>query len=309
MTNLYLISGFLGAGKTTLIKKLLEEEFTDSKTALIENDFGEISIDAALLRTGKVNVREINSGCICCSLAGDFVIALEDLLRKLKPDNILIEPSGVGKLSDIEKGCQDPRIAPFAIIRKKITAVDVKRCQMYLENFGEFFEDQIRCADTILLTRTEQFPERTDAAKQLVKSLNPYAKILSAPLNTLPAKELLCGEKSENRAQQQCCCAHDDAEGSCKCSTSAHEVFQTVTIQTKHPFTQEELKQCFVEMKQLSGEIFRAKGIVPGRHGFLQVQYVPGNAMVTPCKTSGNSVCIIGRNLCQPELLRIFYKE
>lgn len=180
-TEIYVISGFLGAGKTTLIQKLPKEAFDKEKVVLIENDFGEISVDAALLKSGGIEVKEINAGCICCSLSGDFVKALRELLDRFRPDTIIIEPSGVGKLSDIAKACSDPRILPLADVKAKITVADVKRCRMYLENFGEFFEDQIRNADLILLSRTEAFPDRIDDAYRLIKSLNEHVTILSAP--------------------------------------------------------------------------------------------------------------------------------
>lgn len=138
MTDMYLISGFLGAGKTTLIQKLLTEAFKSKKVALIENDFGDFSVDAALLREGGYQVLALNAGCICCSLTGDFTAALASLLKTYRPDVVLIEPSGVGKLSDVERACRDRRFATSARITQKITVVDVKRCASYLENFGRF---------------------------------------------------------------------------------------------------------------------------------------------------------------------------
>lgn len=178
-TEIYVISGFLGAGKTTLIQKLLKEAFRKEKVVLIENDFGEISVDAALLKSGGIEVKEMNSGCICCSLSGDFVKALKELLDRFHPDKIIIEPSGVGKLSDIMKACSDPRVQALAKVKAKITVVDVKRCQMYLDNFGEFFEDQIQNANVILLSRTESFSDKINDAYRLVKSLNAHSTILS----------------------------------------------------------------------------------------------------------------------------------
>ena len=172
MTDMYLISGFLGAGKTTLIQKLLTEAFKSKKVALIENDFGDFSVDAALLREGGYQVRELNAGCICCSLTGDFTAALASLLKTYRPDVVLIEPSGVGKLSDVERACGDRRFATSARITQKITVVDVKRCASYLENFGAFFEDQVRSAGTILLNRTELFPGAVTKAVELVEQLN-----------------------------------------------------------------------------------------------------------------------------------------
>ena len=177
--EIFVISGFLGAGKTTLIQKLLKEAFAKEKVALIENDFGEISVDAALLKSGGVEVREINSGCICCSLSGDFVKSLKELLDRFHPDKIVIEPSGVGKLSDIIKACSDPRILPHAEVKGKITIVDIKRYKMYLDNFGEFFEAQIQNADAVLISRVDDFPGRVNAAYEIVKGLNTHAVVFS----------------------------------------------------------------------------------------------------------------------------------
>ncbi len=191
MTDIYIVSGFLGAGKTTLIQKLLKEGFQGKKAALIENDFGDISVDAALLRDGNVQVKEMNAGCICCSLSGDFVKAMKDLLDQFHPDIILIEPSGVGKLSDITKFCANPQIRSLAQIKQKITVADVKRCAIYLENFGEFFEDQIINADTILLSWAEDYPGKVKSAFQLVSRLNPDAKILSEPWMKINTARLL----------------------------------------------------------------------------------------------------------------------
>lgn len=189
--EIYVISGFLGAGKTTLIQKLLKETFQKEKIILIENDFGEISVDAALLKSGSVEVKEINSGCICCSLSGDFIKALKEVLDRFHPDKIVIEPSGVGKLSDVVKSCSDIRIQPLAKVKSKITIVDVKRCKMYLDNFGEFFEDQIKSADIVLLSHAEDFPGKVDAAKELINNLNPRSVIVSKPWNQIDATELI----------------------------------------------------------------------------------------------------------------------
>ncbi|HHV08753.1 MAG TPA: GTP-binding protein [Clostridiales bacterium] len=188
-TEIYVISGFLGAGKTTLIQKLLKEAFAKEKVILIENDFGEISVDAALLKSGSVEVKEINSGCICCSLSGDFVKALKEVLDRFHPDKIIIEPSGVGKLSDIVKSCSDPRIKALAEVKLKITVADVKRCKMYLENFGDFFEDQIKNADIILLSHTGHFPDKVSSAQKLIRSLNPHSAIVSKPWDQINMAE------------------------------------------------------------------------------------------------------------------------
>ncbi len=331
-TEINVISGFLGAGKTTLIQKLLKEAFHNDKVVLIENDFGEISVDAALLKAGGVEVREINSGCICCSLSGDFVQALAEILDRFHPDKIIIEPSGVGKLSDIVKACSDQRIHTLAEVKTNITVVDVKRCKTYLENFGEFFEDQIQNADVILFSRTEIFAEKIDDACKLVKELNAHSYILTKPWNQITADEILnpqklCCEHGERSHEYECkhhgmhdhgehehSCTHDhgEHEHGCDCehNHSAKEVFDTVTIQTMKIFSPEDLQIRLSKMERSAqGTILRAKGIVRSANGFLNLQYIPGDIQITNCAISGNTLCIIGNDLNQQELGCLFDGE
>lgn len=207
-TEIYIISGFLGAGKTTLIQKLLREAFAQEKVALIENDFGEISVDAALLKSSGVEIREISAGCICCSLSGDFASALKDLLKRCQPDKIIIEPSGVGKLSDIVTACADPQIQSLAKVKSRITVADAKRCKMYLENFGEFFINQIENADVILLSRAELSPDQAALARRLVKKLNPHARLFSEPWEQIAAGEILAPHPREAHCGHDHHCSH-----------------------------------------------------------------------------------------------------
>ncbi len=316
--EIYIISGFLGAGKTTLIQKLLRETFSKEKMVLIENDFGEISVDAALLKSGGIEVKEINSGCICCSLSGDFVKAMKELLGRFHPNKIVIEPSGVGKLSDIIKACSDPRIQPFAKIKKKITVVDVKRCKQYLDNFGEFFEDQIQNADVVLLSRSEDFPDRVKDAHKLVRSLNAHAAIVSKPWDQINTAELLHPhdhdhhEHTEHCHEHGCGCAHSghDHGHACEHSHSAEEAFDTVTIRTKRVFSMEDLKARVSNMEQSAkGTILRAKGIVRSANGYINLQYLPGDIRITGCAVGGGMLCIIGRNLNRQELCALFGGE
>lgn len=156
MVKIDIISGFLGAGKTTLIKKLLTEKLRNEKLVIIENEFGEIGIDGSILKSSNVEVREINSGCICCTLVGDFGKAIEEVILKYKPDRIIIEPSGVGKLSDVIKACETPNLKEVLTINMLIAVVDALKYQIYISNFGEFFENQIKHAKTIVLSRTQK---------------------------------------------------------------------------------------------------------------------------------------------------------
>jgi G3E family GTPase len=319
--EIYIISGFLGAGKTTLIQKLLKEAFQKDKVVLIENDFGEISVDAALLKADGIEVQEINSGCICCSLSGDFVKALKELSDRFHPDKIIIEPSGVGKLSDIMKACSDPRIQPLAEVRAKITVADVKRCKMYLDNFGEFFEDQIQNADAILLSRVEDFPARVNDAYKLIKSLNAHSVIFAKPWKQIGADEILfprcgyheheehCGHVHGGECRQQGIHDHKD-HTDCDHDHSAEGIFETVTIRTNRKFTAEDLKACIYKFEHNQyGTVLRAKGIVRGIHGYVNLQYLPGDLKITNCFTGGNMLCIIGRNLNKQELIRLFSGE
>jgi len=304
-TEIYIISGFLGAGKTTFIQKMLKEAFFNDKVVLIENDFGEISVDAALLKAGGVEVREINSGCICCSLSGDFVKAVKEIVQRFNPDRIVIEPSGVGKLSDIVKACQDERIRDLVEVSAKITVADVKRCQMYLDNFGEFFEDQIKHADVILLSRTEDFPQKAQGARDLIESLNPKAKIFSEPWREIRADHILAavhttddGAKS-HRHHEGCC--HDHA---------AEAVFDTVTIKTDREFSKSQLQTCMQKVQdELPGTVLRAKGLVKSKGGYLDLQYVPGDVTIKKSAASGNVLCFIGKNLNRQELTALFDGE
>ena len=178
VAEIVIVSGFLGAGKTTLIQQWLDKGVFSGKTAIIENDFGGAGVDAALLRSGDVTVTELSEGCICCSLAGDFVRALEELTAQYAPDTILIEPSGVGMLSDVRRACSHPRIAPLARVRCAVTIVDIRRMSRYQASFGVFYEDQIRRADAIVLSRVEQHPE-------LTVYFAPGPRIGSIPANRL----------------------------------------------------------------------------------------------------------------------------
>ncbi|MEW9124955.1 MAG: GTP-binding protein [Thermotaleaceae bacterium] len=317
-TEIYIVSGFLGAGKTTLIQKLIKESFQKDKIALIENDFGEISVDAALLKSGGVEVKEINSGCICCSLSGDFVKAVKELLDRFHPDKIIIEPSGVGKLSDIVKACSDQRIQKLVKVKSKITVVDVKRCKMYLDNFGEFFEDQIQNADVVLLNRTEKFPDKINDANKLIKSLNSNSAIISKPWDQISPEEILYPEYKHHTHGHHCSCGHNhhdknhvhDGHCGCEHNHAAEDIFDTVTIRTKKIFSTDDLEARILYMERnAKGTILRAKGILHSTKGYVNVQYLPGDIRITNCTTSGDMLSIIGRNLNQQELCSLFNGE
>lgn len=190
MVKIDIISGFLGAGKTTLIKKLLQEALQDSKVVLIENEFGEIGIDGGFLQESGVQIREMNSGCICCSLVGDFKTSLQEVLATYGPERIIIEPSGVGKLSEVVQAVEGA--GENISISGKVTVVDVNKCKMYLKNFGEFFINQVEVADTILLSRTgSASAEKVQQAVDLLRQHNAHAVIVTTPWDQLDGKDLL----------------------------------------------------------------------------------------------------------------------
>ena len=192
MTKVNIISGFLGAGKTTLIKKLLGGAFEGEKVVLLENEYGEVGIDGGFMKDSGIQVTELNSGCICCTLVGDFSKALGELIETYHPDRILIEPSGVGKLSDI-RGVVDDESHRLALeLAGCATVADVSKCRVYLHNFGEFFTDQIKSAETIVLSRTQTASQdRIDKAVALLREQNPRARIVTTPWDELDAKKVL----------------------------------------------------------------------------------------------------------------------
>ena len=226
MTKIDIISGFLGAGKTTFIKKLLQEAISGEQVVLIENEFGEIGIDGGFLKDSGIEIREMNSGCICCSLVGDFGKSLSEVLTKYKPDRIIIEPSGVGKLSDVMKAVIDVSADMDVALNSAVTIVDAAKCKMYIKNFGEFFNNQIENAGTVVLSRTDI----TDTAKiqkdvEMIREKNPKAAIVTTPLAELGGSQLLeiiekrdtmlddlleeVRESHHHHDDDECCCGHD----------------------------------------------------------------------------------------------------
>ena len=228
MTRIDIFSGFLGAGKTTLIRKLIAEAYKGEKLVLIENEFGEIAIDGGFLKDAGVEITEMNSGCICCTLVGDFEKALKKVMDEYAPDRIIIEPSGVGKLSDVARAVEQ---VEGASIGAKVTVVDAGKCRMYMRNFGEFFNDQVENADIIVMSRTDTAPEsKVVAASELLRKLNPTASLITTPwskLDGMQIKAAMDGDKLQKEMEymeheahehhhhhhdhddDECCCGHD----------------------------------------------------------------------------------------------------
>ena len=218
MVKVDIISGFLGAGKTTLIKHLLAHVYAGENVVLIENEFGEIGIDGGFLKEAGIEIREMNSGCICCSLVGDFATSLKEVVDRYTPDRILIEPSGVGKLSDVIKAVENVKDELDLEICYKVAVIDVTKCKMYLKNFGEFYKNQIESASTVIFSRTDiAKAEKVEEALELVKSLNKEATVITTPVNELEDAVLVSALKNESAAkdlihEEECCCGHHHHE-------------------------------------------------------------------------------------------------
>ena len=192
MTKIDVISGFLGAGKTTLIKKLIKDALAGTRVVLIENEFGEIGIDGGFLKEAGIEIREMNSGCICCSLVGDFGTSLREVMKQYAPERILIEPSGVGKLSDVMKAVQDAAEGSDMELNSAVAVVDASKCKLYIKNFGEFFVNQVEYAGTIILTRTDKVSDAKIAeCVELLREHNPKATIITTPIAELDGKQIL----------------------------------------------------------------------------------------------------------------------
>ena len=215
MTKIDVVSGFLGAGKTTLIKKLLKEALDGSKTVLIENEFGEIGIDGGFLKEAGIEIKEMNSGCICCSLVGDFGTSLKEVISTYAPERILIEPSGVGKLSDVLKAVENVAGDLDVEINSAVAVVDAFKCKMYMKNFGEFFSNQIEYAGTIILSRTDKVDQaKLNACVEMIREHNDKATIITTPLAQLDGKEVLKtiegADKLEDMMKEMLEHIHDD---------------------------------------------------------------------------------------------------
>jgi G3E family GTPase len=204
MTKVDIFSGFLGAGKTTLIKKLIAEAFKGEKIVLIENEFGEIGIDGGFLKDSGIQITEMNSGCICCTLVGDFGIALKDVMKQFTPDRIIIEPSGVGKLSDVIKAIQDVADEAGIAVNNFVAVVDAGKCKMYMKNFGEFFNNQIEYAKTIILSRTQNISEeKLAAAVQLIREHNDKAVLITTPWDELDGAKILEAMEEKSKFEDE----------------------------------------------------------------------------------------------------------
>ena len=283
MVKIDIISGFLGAGKTTLIKKLLKEAFEGEQVVLIENEFGEIGIDGGFLKDAGIEIREMNSGCICCSLVGDFGASLKEVVEKYHPDRILIEPSGVGKLSDVIKAVQGVEEDVDIQLNSYTTVVDAKKCKMYMRNFGEFFDNQVQYAGAIIMSRTDIVDEKKAMeSMELLRSINEKAAIITTPIEKLDGKKILevmehpVSLADELLKEEHEHHHHHDHDEECGCGHHhdhhhhhADEVFTSWGRETIKKFTREGLEKMLESLSASEeyGVILRAKGMLPAEDG------------------------------------------
>lgn len=348
MTKIDIVSGFLGAGKTTLIKKLLKEALQDTKVVLIENEFGEIGIDGGFLKEAGIEIKEMNSGCICCSLVGDFGTSLKEVLHSYTPERILIEPSGVGKLSDVMKAVQDAVAESEVELSSAVAVVDACKCKMYIKNFGEFFINQIENAGTIILSRTDKIsPQKLETCVAMLRQYNEKATIITTPWEELEGKDILAvmeGARDLEAAlmqelldkQEQACSCHDHQEHhshhehehthshghgeGCSCGCHGHEhgqhhadeVFTSWGMETPSVYTAEEIGQLLQNLEQESefGFVLRAKGMVPSGNGtWVYFDYVPGECDIREGRPDvTGKICVIGSKLNEDRLKKLFAK-
>ena len=335
MTKIDIISGFLGAGKTTLIKKLIDEAFKGEKLVLIENEFGEIGIDGGFLKDAGVQITEMNSGCICCSLVGDFGTALKQVITDYAPDRIIIEPSGVGKLSDVIKAVKDVSADLDVDLDSYTTVADVSKCKIYMKNFGEFFNNQIESANTIILSRTQNVSQdKIEKAVSMIREHNQEATIVTTPWNDISGamiREAMQNHKTleesmmeeehdhdHHHDHDECGCHEHDHGDGCTCGCHDHdhhhhhadEVFTSWGKETPHKYNETKLNEILDTLADTEkyGIILRAKGILPSDAGdWLYFDLVPGEYEIR----KGNpditgKLCVIGSKLDEAALAELF---
>ena len=334
MTKIDIVSGFLGAGKTTLIKKLLAEAYKGEKLVLIENEFGEINIDGGFLKESGIQISEMSAGCICCSLVGDFNKALKDVEAQFHPDRILIEPSGVGKLSDVIVAVENTvKDVPEMKLNSFVTVADATKVKVYMKNFGEFYNNQIEAAGTIILSRTQKMTqEKLETAVSMLREKNADAAIITTPWDELDGKailsaiekvsladELLEKMRAEHEADEhEHHHHHHDGEEcddpNCSCHDHHHhhhadEVFISWGKETPKVYTQADIDRILTALDSGDyGAILRAKGIVNGTDGaWIEFDYVPEEHEIRAGHPDYTGrLCVIGSNLKEEKLAELF---
>ncbi|WP_312667850.1 CobW family GTP-binding protein [Tissierella praeacuta] len=310
-TKVDIIAGFLGAGKTTLIKEMISQRLYNEKVVIIENEFGEVGIDGELIKESGLEVKEINSGCICCSLTGDFQKSIEEIIEKINPSRIIIEPSGVGQLSEIIKACKTETLKNLTQINMLITVVDVERFSLYISNFGEFYKDQIKNARTILLSRTKGISrENIEFVTKEIQKLNIRCNIVSTPWKELDLNSIISlAEKNSinhiNRKIKSVKVVREKVK-----KLNSHKVFQSWGIETPKIFTIDKIKNIIKEFEdsQEYGNVLRAKGVVEIQDNkWIQFNYIPGDLRISEVLPNYNGkLSVIGTNLNREELNKIF---
>ena len=330
MTKIDIFSGFLGAGKTTLIKKLLGEVYQGEKIVLIENEFGEISIDGGFLKESGVQISEMSSGCICCSLVGDFNQALKDVVAQYQPDRVLIEPSGVGKLSDVIVAVENAVAESEGTMElgSAVDVVDASKVRVYMKNFGEFYNNQVESAGTLILSRTQKLSEeKLHTAVEMLREKNPDAAILTTPWEELSGKTILSAiekvsladellEKMRAEHEEHEHHHHHEHDEHCTCGCHDHdhhhhhadEVFTSWGVETPKKFTESAIHEILEELDSGEyGKVLRAKGIVNGENGWIEFDYVPEEHEIRAGHPDYTGrLCVIGAELDEGKLKTLF---
>lgn len=318
MTKIDIISGFLGAGKTTFIKKMIDEAFTGEKIVLIENEFGEVGIDGGFLKDAGIQITEMNSGCICCSLVGDFGEALKEVLTKYSPDRVIIEPSGVGKLSDVVKAVKN--IGDEVQINSTATVVDASKCKMYMKNYGEFYNNQIEYAGTVILSRTQNVSaDKLDACLKMIREKNEEASIITTPWDDIQGKNIVEAMEKVNSLEKELLEEHEHHhhDGECGCGHHhehghhhADEVFTSWGVETPNKYDKEELSEILRKLSETDdyGNILRAKGMLPCTDGkWMFFDLVPEEYEIREGKPDFTGrICVIGAELKEAALKELF---
>ena len=315
-----IISGFLGAGKTTFIQRLLKTSLSQEKIVLIENEFGEVSVDSEFLSEAKIDIKELSQGCICCSLQGDFTKSLKEVIDTYNPERIIIEPSGVGKLSDVVKAVREAELENS--LNSLVCLVDVKKVKMYSKNFGEFFIDQIENAQTVILSRTDVAYNKVDEALEIVRQFNQKAIVVTTPIAELSDIDLVKAYEGvdvellnleevtkhhhEHHHDEECCCGHHhDHEH----HHHADEVFVSLGIETVKKYNIDNLTIMLDDMSQGKyGLVIRAKGIIAGEDGnWYQFNLTPDEVEVKKSNPSHiGMICVIGSQINKDNIKHLF---
>ena len=319
-------SGFLGAGKTTLSKKMIQEAYQGQKLVLIENEFGEIGIDGGFLQDAGINITEMNSGCICCSLVGDFGKALEKVIAEYAPERILIEPSGVGKLSDVVAAVKNV-LSDEVSLGYTVAVADAGKVKVYMKNFGEFYNNQIETASTVILSRTDSIPHaKLDAAVALIREHNDHAALITTPWGQLTGEQLLEAMEGHSSVEAELAALehahkhhhhhHEHEDGHCSCGHHhgeghhhADEVFTSWGKETAGKFTAQQIHAALEALDSGKyGAVLRAKGIVAGTDGsWIHLDYVPEEHNVrTGSSAVIGKLCVIGAQLDETGIAALF---